>query len=104
MPKSPSKRPSAKPKARAKAPVKAIPHFRSEDEERDDFELISEYGKDRSGDELSDDEIFEKISSKRKELIKINASRHGIINGEGSTYVFRRILQFLDENFGKTGG
>ncbi len=35
MPKSPSKRPSAKPKARAKAPVKAIPHFRSEDEERD---------------------------------------------------------------------
>lgn len=35
MPKSPSKRPSAKPKARAKAPVKAIPHFRSEDEERE---------------------------------------------------------------------
>ncbi len=35
MPKSPSKRPSAKPKARTKAPVKAIPHFRSEDEERE---------------------------------------------------------------------
>ncbi len=51
----------------------------------------------------SADEIFEKISSKRKELIKINASRHGIINGEGSGHVFRRILQFLDENFGKTG-
>ncbi|MBL0173536.1 MAG: BrnA antitoxin family protein [Gemmatimonadaceae bacterium] len=35
MPKSRSKRPSAKPKARAKAPLKAIPHFRSEDEERE---------------------------------------------------------------------
>ena len=35
MPKSPSKRPSAQPKAHAKAPVKAIPNFRSEDEERE---------------------------------------------------------------------
>ena len=30
-------------------------------EEKDDFELLSEYGRDRSGDELTDDEIFEKI-------------------------------------------
>ncbi|HPV43614.1 MAG TPA: hypothetical protein PKX40_20715 [Spirochaetota bacterium] len=30
-------------------------------EEKDDFELLSEYGKDKSGDELTDDEIFEKI-------------------------------------------
>ncbi|MCA0374252.1 MAG: BrnA antitoxin family protein [Gemmatimonadetes bacterium] len=35
MPKSPSKRPDAKPKPRTKAPLKAIPHFRSEDEERE---------------------------------------------------------------------
>ncbi len=35
MPKSRSTRPSAKPKARAQAPLKAIPHFRSEDEERE---------------------------------------------------------------------
>jgi predicted DNA binding CopG/RHH family protein len=35
MPKYPSKRPSAKPKARTKSPLKAIPHFRSEDEERE---------------------------------------------------------------------
>ena len=35
MPKSRSTRPSAKLKARAKAPVKTIPHFRSEDEERE---------------------------------------------------------------------
>ncbi len=34
----------------------------SEDaEEKDDFELLSEYGKDKAGDELTDDEIFEKI-------------------------------------------
>lgn len=49
----------------------------------------------------SADEIFEKIGSKRKELIKIHASRHGIVNGEGSPYVFRRVAQFLDENFGE---
>ncbi|MBP7736624.1 MAG: hypothetical protein KA369_11670 [Spirochaetes bacterium] len=30
-------------------------------EEKDDFELLSEYGKDKSGEELTDDEIFEKI-------------------------------------------
>jgi hypothetical protein len=30
-------------------------------DEEDEFELLSEYGKDKVGDELSDDEIFEKI-------------------------------------------
>lgn len=35
MPKSRSKLPNAKPKSRAKAPPKAIPKFRSEDEERE---------------------------------------------------------------------
>ena len=35
MPKSRSKLPNAKPKAHAKAPPKAIPKFRSEDEERE---------------------------------------------------------------------
>lgn len=35
MPKSRLTRPSAKPKARAKGPLKAIPHFRSEDAERE---------------------------------------------------------------------
>ncbi len=30
-------------------------------EEKDDFELLSDYGKDKSGEELTDDEIFEKI-------------------------------------------
>lgn len=31
------------------------------DEDENDFELLSEYGKDKTGDELSDEEIFEKI-------------------------------------------
>ena len=31
------------------------------EEDDSDFELISEYGKDKSGDELTDEEIFEKI-------------------------------------------
>ena len=30
-------------------------------EDGEDYELLSEYGKDTSGDEMSDDEIFEKI-------------------------------------------
>jgi esterase/lipase len=47
----------------------------------------------------SADEIFEKIGSKRKELIKVHASRHGIVNGDGAQNVFRRVAQFLDENF-----
>ena len=34
---------------------------KSEADEGDEFELLSEYGKDKPGDELSDDEIFEKI-------------------------------------------
>ncbi|MBN2157852.1 MAG: hypothetical protein JW807_00550 [Spirochaetes bacterium] len=37
------------------------PGMAGEAEEKDDFELMSEYGKDRAADELSDDEIFEKI-------------------------------------------
>ena len=51
----------------------------------------------------SADEIFNKISSQRREIIKVNAARHGIVNGEGSVYVFRRVRQFLDEIFGVSG-
>jgi len=48
----------------------------------------------------SADEIFEKLGSARKELVKVHATRHGIVNGDGSIHVFRRVTQFLDENFG----
>ncbi len=51
----------------------------------------------------SADDIFDRLGSARKEIIKVNAARHGIVNGEGSIYVFRRVRQFLDESFGISG-
>ncbi len=50
----------------------------------------------------SADEIFDKLGSARRELVKVHAARHGIVNGEGSINVFRRVAQFLDEHFGIT--
>jgi len=43
----------------------------------------------------SADEIFEKIDSPKKELLKIHASRHGIINGDELDEVMDNILPFL---------
>ncbi len=56
-------------KAPDPSPVRAPDHSSREDitrttkegDEGDDFELLSEYGKERDGDELTDEEIFEKI-------------------------------------------
>ena len=44
-------------------------------------------------------EIFKKIGTINKELCRVYSTRHGIIRGEGSEKVFRRIKCFLDENF-----
>ena len=41
--------------------------------------------------------IFSKIGSVHKELALLERSRHGIINGEGSDIVHRRVAQFLME-------
>lgn len=49
-----------KKKAPDSSPIRE-PGTAEDAEEKDDFELLSEYGKDKSGDELTDDEIFEKI-------------------------------------------
>jgi hypothetical protein len=58
----------------------------SEDaEEKDDFELLSDYGKEKSGEELTDDEIFEKILREDKkerdkgdfEILGEKKERHG---------------------------
>jgi esterase/lipase/1-acyl-sn-glycerol-3-phosphate acyltransferase len=44
-------------------------------------------------------EIFRKMGPIRKEICLIHSDRHGIVNGEESTTVFRRVKNFLDERF-----
>lgn len=48
-------------------------------------------------------EIFDRIGGTNKELCRLYATRHGIVNGEGSLRVCRRVLRFLDESFGAEG-
>jgi len=48
-------------------------------------------------------DIFRKMGPIKKELCMIYSDRHGIINREGSATVFRRVKNFLDENFMDNG-
>ncbi|HPS56803.1 MAG TPA: alpha/beta fold hydrolase [Spirochaetota bacterium] len=47
----------------------------------------------------SADAIFEKINSTRKELVKINADRHGILSGDELDEVVENIIPFLKKVF-----
>jgi esterase/lipase len=47
----------------------------------------------------SADEIFEKIGSEKKTLIKINSARHGIVRGDELTEVAGHIISFLNKIF-----
>jgi len=47
----------------------------------------------------SADEIFERISSSRKELVKINSERHGIVRGDELDEVVENIVPFLKKVF-----
>jgi esterase/lipase/1-acyl-sn-glycerol-3-phosphate acyltransferase len=46
---------------------------------------------------VSGPEIFEKIGTRKKELCRLYADRHGIINGEGRERVFERVDRFLHD-------
>ncbi len=47
----------------------------------------------------SADEIFEKIGSKQKTLVKINSERHGIVRGDEASEVADQIISFLKKIF-----
>ncbi len=49
-------------------------------------------------------EIYKKLGPIKKELCMVYAERHGIINGEGSETVFKRVCAYLDEQFGVRRG
>ena len=59
--------------------------------------LVIQGSRDPVVDPASGLEIFEKLGTRSKELCRVYAERHGIINGEGSDKIFRRIAQFLAE-------
>jgi esterase/lipase len=48
---------------------------------------------------VSGREIFEKLGSKKKQLIKINADHHGILRGKEADMVKETILTFLKDTF-----
>ncbi len=47
----------------------------------------------------SADEIFERINSAKKELVKINSDRHGIVRGDGLDEVMENVIPFLKKIF-----
>ncbi len=61
--------------------------------------LIIQGSKDPVVNPASGMEIFDRIGGIDKELCRLHATRHGIVNGEGSLRVFRRVLRFLDDSF-----
>ncbi|TFH43283.1 MAG: alpha/beta fold hydrolase, partial [Chrysiogenales bacterium] len=46
-------------------------------------------------------EIFERIGTEKKQLLRIFSSRHGIIRGRESEQVYARVRDFLKEHFKK---
>ncbi len=59
--------------------------------------LIVQGSKDPVVNPVSGIQIFDLIGGTDKELCRLYAERHGIVNGEGSERVFRRVERFLDE-------
>jgi esterase/lipase/1-acyl-sn-glycerol-3-phosphate acyltransferase len=57
--------------------------------------LVIQGSKDDTVDPVSGSEIFEKLGTRRKQLVIFERERHGIINGEGSPEVFSQVEQFL---------
>ena len=57
--------------------------------------LIIQSSKDPIVNPESGRQIFEQISTPHKELIMVERSRHGVINGEGRDDVFSHIHHFL---------
>ena len=47
-------------------------------------------------------EIFEKLGTEKKEILRIFSKRHGIVRGEESAQVGDRVLGFLDKVFRKS--
>jgi len=47
----------------------------------------------------SADEVFEKIGSEKKTLIKINSARHGIVRGDELSEVAEHVISFLNKTF-----
>jgi len=62
--------------------------------------LIVQGSRDPVVNPVSGIEIFDLIGGTEKELCRLYAERHGIVNGEGSLRVFRRVERFLDEVMG----
>ena len=58
--------------------------------------LLIQGSKDPIVDPTSAMDIFNQIGTSKKELIVLERTRHGIVNGEGSTDVFARIAHFLE--------
>jgi len=63
--------------------------------------LIVQGSKDPVVNPVSGLEIFDLIGGTDKELCRLYAERHGIVNGEGSLRVFRRVERFLGEVMGR---
>jgi len=59
--------------------------------------LIIQGSEDPVVNPASAGEIFEKAGTRDKEICRVYSTRHGIINGEGSQKVFRRVEVFLRE-------
>ncbi|TAL32441.1 MAG: alpha/beta fold hydrolase [Spirochaetes bacterium] len=59
--------------------------------------LIIQGSNDPVVNPVSGPEIFDRIGCRNKELCRLFADRHGIVNGEGSHRVFMRVLRFLDD-------
>lgn len=58
--------------------------------------LIIQGGSDPVVDPMSGLDIFQKVGTDQKELIYVERSNHGIINGERCEEVFTRVHQFVD--------
>jgi len=50
---------------------------------------------------LSAEEIYKKISSKDKKVVRIKSGRHGIVRGHELKEVSGEIISFLNRIFGK---
>jgi len=59
--------------------------------------LIIQASGDPVVDAVSGEEIFAKLGSKEKQILKVNANHHGILRGQTADEVQKKVLEFLDK-------
>ena len=59
--------------------------------------LIIQASGDPVVDAVSGEEIFSKLGSEEKQILKVNANHHGILRGQTADEVQKKVLEFLDK-------